>query len=116
MQHRFTTRLSRTRSRVALAAATVTALALVAPAGAEDATSPWPQQGGTSTQTQQGEVAGPDDPGFKWRLRLDQVESESAPDGYHISHRRYLQRPIVGPDGTLITGARREGVRGSDGH
>jgi hypothetical protein len=116
MQHRFTTRLSRTRSRVALAAATVTALALVAPAGAEDATSPWPQQGGTSTQTQQGEVAGPDDPGFKWRLRLDQVESESAPDGYHVSHRRYLQRPIVGPDGTLITGARREGVRGSDGH
>jgi outer membrane protein assembly factor BamB len=106
----------RLRSSVALAAATVTALALVAPAGAQDATSPWSQQGGDAAQTQQGEVAGPDDPGFKWRTRLDQVETESAPDGYSTPGLdRDIERPLVGPDGTLIFRANRQGVSEGQG-
>jgi len=50
--------------------------------------------------TGQSQVAGPEDPGLKWHLDLEQVESEDAPTGYSL---RDGDRLLVASDGTLIT-------------
>ena len=78
------------------AIAAVTALAAPAIAQGE---SPWSNRNADGQGTGQATVAGPQDPGLKWHLDFDEVDTAAAPDGYDMNSERIL----VAGDGTLIT-------------
>jgi outer membrane protein assembly factor BamB len=103
-----------------VAAATAAAVGVTAPAGAQDADSPWTQHGADGAQTNQGVAEAPTDPGLKWVLRLGEISTDDAPDGYSVGSavagsRLLHNQPLVAADGTLILRADKNGVGGSDG-
>jgi outer membrane protein assembly factor BamB len=119
MQARFRSLPARA-STLAVAAATAAAVGVTAPAGAQDATSPWTQHGADGAQTNQGVAEAPSDPGLKWVLRLGEISTDDAPDGYSVGSavagsRSLHNQPLVSADGTLIMRADKNGVGSRDG-
>lgn len=82
-----------------LAIALVAAVALALPATAQDQSSAWPQAGASAAGTYQSGADGPADPGLKWIQNLDELTSETAPDGFNVSDRH---PPVFGADGTIM--------------
>jgi hypothetical protein len=84
-------------STVALA----TALVFAVPAAAQDE-APWPMFDADAQGSGQAAVSGPSDPGLKWHLDLEQVETTDAPEGYSLEDGQRMQ---IAGDGTMITRA-----------
>ncbi len=80
---------------VALVTAVATAAVLALPTAA----AAWPQAGGGGAATYEADASGPTDPGLKWIQNLDELTSETAPEGFSVSDD---YPPVVGPDGTII--------------
>ena len=89
--------------------ALVTALALVTPAAADA----WPQNHADGDNSSQASTDGPDDPGLAWFTQLNDLTSDTAPDGYERQNRMVrfddLNEPVLSPDGKLIQRAQAQG-------
>ena len=66
--------------------------------------SPWSAYDADPQGTRQATVDGPADPGVKWHVNLDEVETSFAPDGYGVAGGLSRARApgVAAPDGTLI--------------
>ncbi|TVR22418.1 MAG: S-layer homology domain-containing protein [Nitriliruptor sp.] len=98
----------------------VAAVALAVPALAQTSPSAWSQAGGNSASTYQSAADGPTDPGLKWIQNLDELTSETAPDGFSVSEGRQVtgrdDQLVFGPEGTIILRARAEGKSVGEGN
>ena len=77
----------------------VAAVALAVPALAQAGQSAWSQAGADPGGTYRSGADGPTDPGLKWIQNLDELTSETAPDGFNVSD---SYPPVFGPDGTIM--------------
>ena len=84
--------------------AAATALVFAIPAVAQDGPA-WPMFDADAQATGQSQTPGPNDPGLKWHLDLEEVETTDAPEGYNL---RDGERLLVASDGTVITRAQNE--------
>lgn len=81
--------------------ALATALVFAVPAAAQDE-APWPMFDADAQGSGQAAVSGPSDPGLKWHLDLEQVETTLAPDGYKLED---PERLLIAGNGTMVTRA-----------
>ncbi len=77
-------------------------LVFAVPATAQQDAAPWPMFDADAQGSGQGAVSGPSDPGLKWYLDLEQVETTDAPAGYTLADGQRMQ---IAGDGTMITRA-----------
>ncbi len=84
-----------------LLAALATTAALALPAAAQ-ADAPWPMFDADAQGSGQATVGGPSDPGLKWHLDLEQVETPDAPEGYRLEDGERLQ---IAGNGIMVTRA-----------
>ncbi len=89
---------ARRRRTTTLVGAIAAMSLLAAPAVAQDGPQ-WPMTPGDAQGSNQSTVEGPDDPGLKWHVDFEQVETDFAPDGYGSIHRNYF---VISEDGTLV--------------
>jgi outer membrane protein assembly factor BamB len=66
----------------------------------------WRSHFADPANTGRAQTAGPDTPGLKWNIELQDVETSFAPNGYGTGTNSQLRRPLVAPDGTLIVAAK----------
>lgn len=81
--------------------ALATALVFAVPAAAQQ-DAPWPMFDADAQGSGQAAIGGPSDPGLKWYLDLEQVETTDAPAGYALADGERMQ---IAGDGTMITRA-----------
>ena len=74
----------------------------------------WSNYFGDPSQTSRAKAPGPDDPGLKWNIDLADVDTSFAPDGYGFPDD--MDRPLVGPNGTLIMYARNNNAQYPNRH
>ena len=84
-----------------LLAALATAAALALPAAAQ-AQAPWPMFDADAQGSGQANLGGPSDPGLKWHLDLEQVETMEAPEGYGLEDGQRMQ---IAGNGIMVTRA-----------
>lgn len=62
----------------------------------------WRAHFGDAANSARSQVAGPSNPGLKWATRLSDMTASFAPAGYRVATNTQIDRPLIGPDGTLI--------------
>ena len=99
------------------ALATLTALlaVLAVPVAAEEpAAGAWPQRAADPQNTNRAAVDGPSDPGLRWAVDLEAIETDEAPEGYAAGGLSAVHSPILAADGVVVVPASNPGLGGRD--